>query len=61
MRWLGLNAEGVVTNIVVWDGVTPYAPNGVSEMLACADNPGVSFGWRKIDGEWFAPEVEDVE
>lgn len=61
MRWLELNAEGVVTNIIVWDGVTPYAPSGVAQLLRCDENPGVSFGWRIVDGVWVAPEESVVE
>lgn len=59
MRWLELNAEGVVINIVVWDGVTPYTPAGVAQLLPCDDNPGVSFGWKIVDGMWEAPIVEE--
>lgn len=59
MRWLEINAEGVVINIVVWDGVTPYTPAGVAQLLPCDDNPGVSFGWRIVDGMWEAPIVEE--
>jgi hypothetical protein len=59
MRWLELNADDVVVNIVVWDGVSPYAPAGVARLLKCEENPGVSFGWRIVDGVWVAP-VESV-
>jgi hypothetical protein len=66
MRWLELNAEGIVINISIWDGVTPYTPAGVAQLLPCDDNPGVSFGWRIVDGAWEAPVVveevvEEVE
>ena len=58
MRYLELNAEGVVINIVVWDGVTPYAPVGVAQLLRCDENPGVSYGWRIVHGGWQAPPEE---
>ena len=66
MRWLELNADGVVTNITIWDGVTPYTPEGVAQLLPCDDNVGVSFGWKIVDGAWEAPVVveeivEEVE
>jgi hypothetical protein len=61
MRYLELNAEGVVKNIVVWDGVTPYAPQGVSELLPCDEHLGVSYGWRKVDGGWEAPPPPEPE
>ena len=60
MRWLELNAEGVVVNISVWDGDTPYLPAGVARLLPCADNAGVSFGWQLVNGVWSAP-VEESE
>lgn len=55
MRWLELNADGVVVNISVWDGVAPYSPAGIEQLLTCEDNAGVSFGWQLIDGVWQAP------
>lgn len=60
MRWLELNADGVVVNVSVWDGVAPYSPAGVAHLLPCADNAGVSFGWQLVDGVWHAP-VEYLE
>jgi len=64
MRWLELNAEGVVTNIVVWDGVSEYAPAGIAQLLPCSEHLGVSFGWRKVNNGWEAPphvELPDDE
>ena len=61
MRYLELNADSVVVNISIWDGVTPYSPAGVSQLLPCEDNPGVSFGWKIVDGIWEAPIVEEQE
>ena len=60
MRWLELNVEGVVTNIVVWDGVSPYTPAGVAQLLPCDDNVGVSYGWKIVDGMWEAPVVNEI-
>lgn len=61
MRWLELNAAGVVTNIVVWDGVSPYTPEGVSELLRCDDHPGIGYGWTRVDGGWIEPATETLE
>lgn len=61
MRYLELNAEGVVVNISIWDGVTSYSPVGIAQLLLCEDNPGVSFGWKIVDGIWEAPIVEEQE
>lgn len=55
MRWLELNADGVVVNIIVWDGVSSYNPPGVTSLVPCHENPGVSYGWKLVDGEWVAP------
>ena len=59
--WLELNADGVVVNMIVWDGVSPYNPPGVAQLLKCDENPGVSYGWRIVDGVWVAPEESVVE
>jgi hypothetical protein len=61
MRWLELNADGVVINISIWDGVSPYTPAGVAQLLPCADNVGVSYDWKIVDGLWQAPPVETTE
>ena len=58
MRYLELNAQGVVVNIVVWDGITHYEPAGITQLLPCDQHPGVSFGWTKIEGGWQAPPEE---
>ncbi len=58
MRWFELNAEGVVVNVIVWDGVSPYQPPPGGQLLACSEHDGVSFGWRLVSGEWIAPSAE---
>ena len=27
-------------------------PAGVAQLLPCDENPGVSFGWKIVDGAW---------
>jgi hypothetical protein len=45
--------QGKVTNITLWDGVTPWTP-AAGEAVACPENVGI--GWT-YDGEtWTAPE-----
>lgn len=58
MRWLELNAEGVVVNVIVWDGVSPYQPPPGGQLLACSEHDGVRVGWRLVSGEWVAPSTE---
>lgn len=53
-RYLELNAEGIVVNISIWDGESPYSPEGIT-LLPCNQNPNATFGW-KFDGDnWIAP------
>ena len=61
MRWLELNADGIVINISIWDGISQYNPAGVAQLLPCDENPDVSFGWKIVDGMWEAPIVEESE
>lgn len=55
MKYLELNAEGVVTNIIIWDGVSPYEPPGVAQLLPCSQHPGVGYGWKRVANNWQAP------
>lgn len=59
MRYLELNSNGVVVNVVIWDGVTPYTPEGVAQLLREDEHPGVGYGWRRVDDAWIAPETND--
>lgn len=61
MKYLELNADGVVVNIVVWDGVAPYHPVGVAQLLLCDQHPNASYGWKLVNGEWIAPEEPTAE
>jgi hypothetical protein len=56
-NYLTVRDDGLVTNVIVWDGVTPYQPDGT--LLPTDDNPGVWVGWRFVDGEWVAPPEPD--
>lgn len=52
--------DGQVVNLILWDGETPYEPEGVAVALD-ADSP-VGPGWAQVDGEWVAPpQPEPVE
>jgi hypothetical protein len=53
-RYLELNPDGVVVNIIVWDGISPYNPEGYTLML-CADYPSITFGWTFDGDNWVAP------
>jgi hypothetical protein len=44
----------LVTNVVVWDGESEWiAPDG-AVIEQAEDHIGI--GWRKVDGQWIAPE-----
>lgn len=59
MRYLEINSEGRVVNVIVWDGQTPYNPDGVT-LIHVDDAPtGCGFGWQLINGNWQAPEPTD--
>jgi hypothetical protein len=45
---------GVVDNIVLWDGVTPWAPDKGSTLVLLADGVAVNIGWR-WNGKSFTP------
>ncbi len=62
MRYLIINEQGYVENIVIWDGVSPYNPKNKTLLLQSEAPVGVTFGWQKLDGEWIAPPVvEETE
>lgn len=58
MRYLELNKNNIVINIIIWDGISPYTTEG--HLLLADENPGVSFGWKLENNEWIAPE-EKIE
>lgn len=57
MRYLELNNDGYVINIIIWDGVTPY--DAGYTLVSCDDAPNARFGWRLVDGQWIEPEEEN--
>lgn len=47
--------DDVIVNLVEWDGVQPYEPDG--DLTPLGGLPaGVSIGWRLVEGVWTAPE-----
>lgn len=51
-----LVSEGVVVNVVLWDGDTrTWSPPEGTVAVKCSDEVGV--GWTFIRDEWSAPEV----
>ena len=57
MRFLIMTGD-LVSNVVVWDGVTPWsAPENV-EVLEAPD--GVGVGFRRDGDQWIAPPPPPV-
>lgn len=54
-RYLELNAEGFVVNIIIWDGMEPYE-TGNGSLLRCDEHPNATFGWQYDGINWIAPE-----
>lgn len=52
MRY-ALIVAGIVENVVLWDGVTPWEAEG--DAVACSDE--VAIGWT-YDGEFAAPVTD---
>lgn len=46
--------QNTVTNITLWDGVTPWTPPVGTEAVACPDNVGI--GWTYDGSNWTEPE-----
>lgn len=45
--------DGKVINVIVWDGVTEYAPDE-GELVPLTGNAGI--GWGYVNGEFIKPE-----
>lgn len=54
-RYAQINANKTVI------GISELSGEVIAEnMILINDRPGVTFGWRFIDGEWLEPEPEPV-
>jgi hypothetical protein len=62
MRYLVINEQGYVENIIIWDGVTRYSPRNKTLLLESNAPTGTTFGWQLVNGEWIpVPVVEETE
>jgi hypothetical protein len=50
-----------VVNVSLWDGVTAYTPPKGETLHQLEDDSPVGPGWQFVDGEWVAPEPDDLE
>lgn len=54
-----VNADGLIVNIVVWDGVTEWEPPEGTEAVRCGDNI-CGIGGTYKDGVFTVPPAPDV-
>jgi hypothetical protein len=47
-----INSFGLVLNIVLWDGVSPFNPGGGVTLVATGGNPNAQIGGTYISGVW---------
>jgi hypothetical protein len=60
MSQYALIVDGVVENVVEWDGETRYEP--VGELVLLVEGEGVGIGWkRNKNNKWVAPPAPVVE
>ena len=57
MRWALINADNVVTGVIVWDGEAEYTPADGLTLINVDDVP-CGPGWSYVDGEFVAPPAE---
>lgn len=49
--------EGVVRNVIIWDGQEPIQVEG--ELIAVEEDCPVGPGWTYENGEWVAPPSDE--
>ena len=61
MRWALVDANNVVTGVIIWDGKADYTPADGLTVVAVPDGVGAGPGWTYDGTDWIAPPVEDEE
>lgn len=51
-RYLEINQNHKVMNIILWNGTDPYEQPEGWYLLRFEDFPQLRVGWEKINGEW---------
>lgn len=53
------NESGYIKNMIVWDGISPYAPEGVT-LIDSKDAPiGITFGCKKENNKWYRASIDE--
>lgn len=52
--------DGIVENVIVWDGETPYSPPE-GTILVANENVGIGWSYDSATGEFIRPADNSVE
>jgi hypothetical protein len=55
MNTYAIIENNVVTNVIVWDGVSPYECSG--DLILVPENLSVSIGWEYNNGAFIEPII----
>lgn len=50
--------QGVVTNVILWNGEDPYSPPEGALFIEAPDEVSIGYGWN---GEWVRPVIPEEE
>ena len=53
------NKNGHVRNMIIWDGISHYAPEGVTLIDATVAPKGVTFGCKKQNNKWYKLSIDE--
>jgi len=57
-RYALVDEDGLVENVVLWDGAAPWSPP--TGLTAVAAPGAVAIGWGLEDGQWLEPAPSAV-
>jgi hypothetical protein len=60
-RYAHVLDDGTVWGVSLWDGVNDYEPPSGHTLHLLEDDSPVGPGWQLVDGDWVAPEPDDLE
>lgn len=60
MRYLVLDKEGLVVNVIIWDGVSRVNWRDDTPILESDAPFGVTKGWKYVNGEWINPRPPEI-
>ena len=58
MYFIVREADEVIINSVMWDGVSPWRPDAGTYLEPFIT--GVGIGHKKVDGQWINPEPQEI-